>query len=72
MNWKVLPWLSAGFSAFLCILALTMSLQNGYWKPVFFSFLPICFVFIGIALAQMHREIQELRDKTHTLERLRS
>jgi len=34
-----------------------------WWKPVFFSFLPVCFYFVGAATSQMQKEILELRNQ---------
>jgi hypothetical protein len=31
------------------------------WEPIFFSFLPICFVFVAVSNSQMQREIDRLR-----------
>ena len=33
------------------------------WEPIFFSFLPICFVFVAINNSQMQREIDRLRQQ---------
>lgn len=70
-NWKILPWVPAAFCAFLCFISLASALAGGFWKPPFFSFLPMCFFFVGTAMMQMRREILELRQKLDALEKER-
>ncbi|MGA2140458.1 MAG: hypothetical protein ABSH14_16490 [Verrucomicrobiia bacterium] len=59
-------WLPAVFCAFLAYIALSSSDES--WRPAFFSFLPMCFFFVGMALMQMHREVRALRDRVAELE----
>jgi hypothetical protein len=33
------------------------------WEPAFYSFLPMCFFFVGLSVFISRREIRELRDK---------
>jgi hypothetical protein len=39
-----------------------------WWKPMFFSFLPMCFFFVGSATWQMQKEIRELRRQVAELQ----
>ncbi len=57
-------WTPAVFCAFISLTALFASSSHpdaGWWKPAFFSFLPMCFFFVGSATWQMQKEIRELR-----------
>ena len=61
---RVQCWVPAMFCGFLSLVALGMALyapSPPAWAPLFFCFLPMCFVFVGSALANMQREIRELR-----------
>ncbi|HPA17286.1 MAG TPA: hypothetical protein PLU30_06030 [Verrucomicrobiae bacterium] len=66
-------WLPAAFCAFLSILALSLQIgtDSGAWKPAFYCFLPMCFVFVGMATSAMHREIRELRGQLLELKQTR-
>ena len=56
------PWAAAIFCAFLSFIALFASIRGGeWWRPTFFAFLPMCFIFVGGAILRMQREIRELR-----------
>jgi hypothetical protein len=70
MHVKTSPWLSAGFCAALSAICLVayLALQffvqsepSSAWVVSFLSFLPMCFYFVGAGMAQMQREISELR-----------
>jgi hypothetical protein len=64
-------WTPAAFCAFICLNALFIAPSSGnveWWKPVFFSFLPMCFFFVGSATSQMQKEIQELRKQVADLQ----
>ena len=64
-------WIPAGFCAFVSLAALAASVlspDSGWWRPAFFAFLPMCFFFVGSATTQMHRELQELRQRLTALE----
>jgi hypothetical protein len=63
-------WIPAAFCAFLSLLALSMQTgsDSGAWKPAFYSFLPMCFFFVGAVTSQMQREIRELRKQLTELQ----
>jgi predicted membrane metal-binding protein len=56
-------WLPALFCAFLSVLALWLWAASGTdrWTPVFFAFLPMCFLFSGMATSSMNRQILDLQ-----------
>ena len=56
------PWAPAIFCAFISCIALFASIREGeWWRPAFYAFLPMCFIFVGGAILRMQREIRELR-----------
>ena len=63
-------WIPAAFCACLSLIALSMQIgsDSGAWKPAFYSFLPMCFFFVGAATSQMQREIRELRKQVTELQ----
>lgn len=63
-------WTPAAFCAFISFNALSASGSSdaGWWKPAFFSFLPMCFFFVGSATWQMQKEIRELRKQVTDLQ----
>jgi hypothetical protein len=64
-------WVPAVFCAFLSLMALfafTRSPDAQWWRPAFFSFLPLCFFFVGSVTFQLHRELRELRQRVTDLE----
>ena len=64
-------WIPAAFCAFISFMALFASgssADSGWWRPAFFSFLPMCFFFVGSATTQMYRELCELRRRIAELE----
>ena len=64
-------WIPAAFCAFICLNALFFAPSSHgveWWKPVFFSFLPMCFIFVSMATSQMQREIRELRKQVTDLQ----
>jgi len=63
-------WIPAAFCAFLSLMALVMQSDSstGAWQPAFFSFLPMCFFFVGANTSAMQREIQELRKQVNDLQ----
>ena len=65
MKQAISNWLPAIFCAFLSLLALSMQIgsDSSAWKPAFYSFLPMCFFFVGLVTLQMQREIRELKTK---------
>jgi hypothetical protein len=74
----IVYWIPAAFCAFISLIALFESIgvsfffgstsYQGWWQPVFFSFLPMCFFFVGIGTTQMHREVRELKQRVAELE----
>ena len=66
-------WIPAVFCAFLSLLALTMQIgsDSSAWKPAFYSFLPMCFFFVGVVTFQMRSEIRELRNQVAELQQKR-
>jgi len=66
----VLPWLAFIYAVYLCYSTLDRipPSQTQYWEPAFYSFLPMCFFFAGVAIYAMGREIRELRQKIVELE----
>lgn len=63
-------WVPAGFCAFLSLVALFAITRDAqWWRPAFFSFLPMCFFFAGSVTFQLHREVRELRQRVTELER---
>jgi hypothetical protein len=63
MKQTISHWIPAVFCTFISLMALSASVASdaGWWRPVFFAFLPMCFIFVGFATSQMQREIGELR-----------
>jgi hypothetical protein len=64
-------WAPAAFCAFICLNSLFLApVTPGveWWKPMFFSFLPMCFFFVGSATWQMQKEIRELRKQVAALQ----
>ena len=68
MKRTVACWIPFAFCTGICLIALCGSIgSSGWWSPVFFGFLPMSFYFLGTLLAQMQREIQELRREVEVL-----
>jgi len=65
------PWIAAGFCAFISLLMLVGQIVGSAWigtnpvAPVFYSFLPMCFVYIGILMKQMQTELADLKRELH-------
>jgi hypothetical protein len=55
-------WIPAVFCASLSGIMLWQGRSNPY-SPAFYSFLPMCFVFVGSLMWQMQREIRALREQ---------
>ena len=69
MKTNVSLWVHAVFAAFLSGMVLyCLPLDAAVWRPAFFSFLPMCFVFVGFAMMNMRKEISELKAKIELLE----
>jgi hypothetical protein len=68
-------WTPAAFCAFISLIAVfawVRSSDTGWWQPVFFAFLPMCFFFVGAVTFAMHRELRELRKRLADLEQKKS
>jgi hypothetical protein len=64
ISWRTLVhWLPFVFAAYLCYWALwrLSGSDTKVWEPTFYSFLPMCFFFVGVVTFRMEREIRELR-----------
>ncbi|MHC4655128.1 MAG: hypothetical protein ACYS91_08925, partial [Planctomycetota bacterium] len=62
MKQTISHWIPAIFCTFISLMALYgLVASNAGWWPVFFSFLPMCFLFVGFVTFQMQRKIQELQ-----------
>lgn len=69
MKTNISLWIPAVFAAFLSGMVLyCLPLDAAVWRPAFFSFLPMCFVFVGFAMMNMRKEISELKAKIELLE----
>lgn len=61
------PWVAAFFCAFISLLMMVGQIMGSVWhrtnpiEPVFYSFLPMCFVYIGILMKQMQTELADLK-----------
>ena len=69
MRDKISPWIAAIFCAGLSAITIIGNLwlmvvnkttQNGV-ETTFYCFLPMCFYFVGIEIAKLHKENRELR-----------
>ena len=63
-------WTAVKFCVFLSVLALVGTVTEqmwvhvgGWWKPAFFAFLPMCFVYLAYTTSNMQDEINELRSR---------
>jgi len=63
MKHSLEPWIPAAFCAFISSIPVVGSVIDGggWWRPTFFAFLPMCFIFVGAAMLRMQREIRDLR-----------
>jgi len=74
MRETVRHMLPAVLCAFICVLALVRwagSEATGI-SPVFFAFLPVCFVMLGLMTLRLQRELGDLRRRLQDLEARRS
>jgi hypothetical protein len=72
---KINHWAPTGFCAFICFVTMFGFLGSSdpnLWRPMFFPFLPLCFMFVGYATMQMHCELRELRQRITELEEVRA
>ena len=70
-KWQtLLHWLPFAFAVYLCYSTLwrLSGSEMKVWEPAFYSFLPMCFFFVGVATFRMEREIRELRAVVGTLQ----
>jgi hypothetical protein len=72
MQKAFIHWAPAVLCLFLCAWSLLRSFSSATdsWQPVFFAFLPMCFVFVGLVttsllqrIDQLQSEIARLRDR---------
>ena len=66
------PWIPFAFCVFLCGLVMFMWKKTGNIAtayPAFFCFLPMTFLFMGIALGQTRKELKRLSDRIDQLEK---
>jgi len=58
-----LPWLPFAYAVYLCYSALSHIAPSEMkpWEPAYYSFLPMTFFFVGVAVYYMQRQIRELR-----------
>ncbi|MCX7825415.1 MAG: hypothetical protein N2689_07640 [Verrucomicrobiae bacterium] len=63
-------WLPAAFCAALSVIALSAETgrDSGAWRPAFYCFLPMCFVFLALATSRMQREMDDLRRQVAELQ----
>ena len=60
----VLFYMGAIFCAFLSLISLGGLIVGGSPTSIaFFSFLPMCFLFVGFALHDLHRRVQALESR---------
>jgi len=69
-------WTSVAFCAFLCALALVLSIAGLFnealgrsGQVVFLAFLPMCFVYVALVTANMRRQILALTERVEQLQR---
>lgn len=55
------PLMLGGIISLMALIGTAVPGQSAWWAPAFFSFLPMCFYFIGATTLAIHRELQELR-----------
>ena len=65
--WFRVPALLCGAISLVAFLG-TISGDSRWWPPVFFAFLPACFLFVGSLMLRMKREISRLRRRVARLE----
>lgn len=61
-----LPWVPAGFCAFLSLMSLGIQVgfQSNAWVGVFLPFLPLCFYFSGVSVWHLRQEINSCANKS--------
>jgi|GEM_PF-1053534 hypothetical protein len=61
---RISCWVPAMFCGAISLIAigtLFVAPNTDAFSPVFLCFLPMCFVFVGVAMADMQREIRSLK-----------
>lgn len=61
-NSMAVVWIPAAFCGALSIMKLSLS---GAGDPVFYSFLPMCFVYVALHQLAMHKRIESLEAELH-------
>jgi hypothetical protein len=54
--------------AICCVAFLGTLREHHWWQPIFFAFLPTCFLIAGSQMVHMKREISRLRRRVAKLE----
>jgi hypothetical protein len=53
----------------ICLVALLGSIRNtSWWQPIFYAFLPACFLYLSSLLLRMQNELVRLRRRIARLE----
>lgn len=77
MRGKLSPFVASIFCAFLCFITLfgnilltiyTQGKAQGGLDVVFYSFLPMCFLFVGYFISHLRNEQNELKRRIDALE----
>ncbi len=61
------PALVCGLISFIAMLG-SVHGRSRWWQPIFFAFLPGCFLFLGAVMRKMNHEITRLRRRVSRLE----
>lgn len=54
------PLVMCGFISLMALIGTAISGKPDWWQPAFFSFLPMCFFFIGTTTLSLQRQLAEL------------
>jgi hypothetical protein len=73
---RLAPWMPLIFCVLLSYLAILGPIiglflgptSSGWWEPVFFGMLPMCFFFVSALMSNMRREILELQRQIANLQ----
>lgn len=72
-------WVPASYCAFISLIALASTVTavaypgaSAWGMPAFYSFLPMCFFFVGAITTQQQKEIDSLRQELAQLRQARS
>jgi hypothetical protein len=59
---RIIDWIPFAFAVYLCYSTLDHASRDlKWWEPAFYSFLPMCFFFVGFVLYVTRGEVRELR-----------